>query len=230
MGCFNMMCSISHTPISFGDRVVAFLLLPLYDGSPSQLLAPGGCPGAGDAQMAYSIVGFPMRGNYSDYGTITYDDGQESVELVENYFGADINELADVNRKDLPDDLFKQLNITMMHERIFDSLKREVEGPYKKTIDDFFTASSELGAGSPLLKYLDPLTPSRAQFKFLDKMNVDVFRFKQQIIDTFWFNFRLTSMQRILLPSFYGGQNREWEMFLDVNSIASDILKKKIKG
>ena len=104
MGCFNSKGCFSKTPIVYGDKVVAFIGLADNDRAREcDQFAPG---------MSFTPLTLPIHGTYNDYGSVENIVRTASVQIVEKFFGKDIDTIL----KEVSSDEFK-----------FDSLLKEVE-------------------------------------------------------------------------------------------------------
>jgi hypothetical protein len=97
MGCFNVACSVSNISIGCGDRVVYIPLLPAnwslrshpeykdhHVGRNSMLIY---------SNCYYEPFCLPIKGEYNDYGTLEYIDGDANTKALEKFFGADIEDI-----------------------------------------------------------------------------------------------------------------------------------------
>lgn len=104
MGCFNSKGCFSKTPIVYGDKVVAFIGLADNDRAREcDQFAPG---------MSFTPLTLPIHGTYNDYGSVENIQRTASVQIVEKFFGKDI------------DTLFKEVS---SNEFKFDSFLKDVE-------------------------------------------------------------------------------------------------------
>jgi len=110
MGCFNSKGCFSHTPIVYGDKVVAFIGIAENDKAREcDQFAPG---------MSFTPLTLPIHGTYNDYGSIENVKRTKNVELIEKFFG-------DKNIESIFEDISR-------HEFEFDSFLKEVEDNDRK--------------------------------------------------------------------------------------------------
>ena len=104
MGCFNSKGCFSRTPIVYGDKVVAFIgLADNEHARECDEFAPG---------MSFTPLTLPIHGTYNDYGSVENITRTATVEIVEKFFGKDI------------DTIFEEVS---RHEFKFDSFLKAVE-------------------------------------------------------------------------------------------------------
>lgn len=109
MGCFNSKGCFSRTPIVYGDKVVAFIGLAENDKAREcDEFAPG---------MSFTPLTLPIHGIYNDYGSVENIKRTKNVEIIEKFFGKDI------------DTIFEEVS---RHEFKFDSFLKEVEEKDRK--------------------------------------------------------------------------------------------------
>lgn len=109
MGCFNSKGCFSHTPIVYGDKVVAFIGIAENDKAREcDEFAPG---------MSFTPLTLPIHGTYNDYGSVENIIKTAAVEIVEKFFGKDI------------DTIFEEVS---RHEFKFDSFLKEIEEKDRK--------------------------------------------------------------------------------------------------
>lgn len=89
MGCFNVMGFHSHLPIVYGNDIV--LLLGVKSNYEKKKVrhdivtfAPGG---------EFTPIALPIFGTYDDYGSITNIIKDKNTEIIEKFFGLDIDKI-----------------------------------------------------------------------------------------------------------------------------------------
>lgn len=131
MGCFNVSCALSGISIGSGDPIVVI---------PTELQHPdrdyGNCWN-GDAILglygAFNPSTLPIHGKYNHYGGIKDVNRDWNVELIENFFEADIDAIInyaghrDNNDTDFkPSEKLSRLHTHLfIHEEVFDIAKKE---------------------------------------------------------------------------------------------------------
>lgn len=104
MGSFYSTCSVSHMTLT-NQKTSILLLVPGYcqdfNEQKNMIASNDGC------QAFFSPFGFPIHGEYDDYGYISDIKRDKNVEMIEEYFGVDIetilNNIGD--DRDIPDEL-----------------------------------------------------------------------------------------------------------------------------
>jgi len=90
MGSFYSTCSVSGMTLSH-QKTSVLLLIPKHDTSfennLNMIVSNDGC------QSFFSPFGFPIHGNYDDYGYIENIQLDRGVRAIEDYFGVDIQNL-----------------------------------------------------------------------------------------------------------------------------------------
>jgi len=104
MGSFYSTCSVSHMTLT-NQKTSILLLVPGYSQDfqehKNMIVSNDG------SQAFFSPFGFPIHGEYDDYGHIYNIKRDKNVEMLEEYFGVDIetilNNIGD--DRDIPDEL-----------------------------------------------------------------------------------------------------------------------------
>lgn len=90
MGCFNHKCNFSQLPVAAGDRIVVIVGIrpigPAKDIIEVDNFAPGN---------SFTPISVPIRGKYNDYGSIENVDRTPGVEVLENFFGLNVETIVD---------------------------------------------------------------------------------------------------------------------------------------
>jgi hypothetical protein len=91
MGSFNIICSISNTVISDGDRASIQILVPggseNFNSHKNIIVSESG------TQEFFSPFGFPINGRYDSYGRLRHIENDINVEMLEKFFNINIYEL-----------------------------------------------------------------------------------------------------------------------------------------
>ena len=142
MGSFNSTCSVSHMTL-INQKTSILLLVPGFskdfEEHKSMIASNEGC------QTFFSPFGFPIHGQYDDYGYIDNIKRDKNVEMIEEYFGVDIetiiNNIGD--DRDIPDELknkefYLTLAKTYFRSEVLEYLEigwdgYELENPVKYT-------------------------------------------------------------------------------------------------
>lgn len=92
MGSFYSTCSVSHMTLR-GEKTSIQLLVPNFykdfSDSLGMMVSNDGC------QMFFSPFGFPIHGEYYDYGQITNIKRDKNVEMLEDFFNLSIEQILD---------------------------------------------------------------------------------------------------------------------------------------
>ncbi len=92
MGSFYATCSVSNMTLSY-QKTSVILLVPSIS---TDISGNSGLICSNDgAQIYFSPFGFPIHGEYYDYGQISNIVRDDNVLMLEKYFGVDINEITD---------------------------------------------------------------------------------------------------------------------------------------
>lgn len=145
MGSFYSSCSVSGMTLSH-QKTSILLLTPNAESFSEHLnmiVCNDGC------QAFFSPFGFPIHGNYDDYGYIRNIKRDKNVEMLEEYFGVDIDSiLQGIGRerdthKDIKNKEFYQtLGMTYFRTEVLEYLesgwdKYDLENPKKYSTDEF---------------------------------------------------------------------------------------------
>jgi len=145
MGSFYSSCSISGMTLS--HQKTSILLLTPNAESFSEHLNMIVCNGG--SQAFFSPFGFPIHGVYDDYGHITNIKRDKNVEMLEEYFGVDIDSiLKGIGReRDTPKDIkhkefYQTLGMTYFRTEVLEYLesgwdKYNLDSPNQYTKSEF---------------------------------------------------------------------------------------------
>jgi len=161
MGSFYSTCSVSNMTLT-NQRTSILLLAPGYSTDFKEHLNM--IVSNDSSQAFFSPFGFPIHGEYDDYGYIINIQRDKNVEMLEDFFGVSIDDIlrniGDNRRlpKDLKnEELFQKLGMTYFRTEVLEYLER---GWDKINIID----PKEYSSGSRLLKL----------FKSLEKKKVSM--------------------------------------------------------
>ncbi|HPZ23821.1 MAG TPA: hypothetical protein PLC25_03170 [Bacilli bacterium] len=128
MGSFYSTCSVSNMTLS-SQKTSILILAPSYDITFKEHLNM--IVSNDGAQAFFSPFGFPIHGVYDDYGYITNIKRDRNVEMIEEYFGLDIDSiLQNIGReRDTPKnikhkELYQTLGITYFRTEVLEYLER----------------------------------------------------------------------------------------------------------
>ena len=145
MGSFYSTCSVSNMTLS-SQKTSILILAPGYDITFKEHLNM--IVSNDGAQAFFSPFGFPIHGEYDDYGHITNIKRDKNVEMLEEYFGVDIDSiLQNIGReRDTPKDInhkefYQTLGITYFRTEVLEYIEKgwdkyNLINPNKYTIDD----------------------------------------------------------------------------------------------
>lgn len=86
MGCFNHKGNFSQLPIAYGDRIVIMVgFSELKRGDDT--FSPG---------CSFVPISVPIRGEYNDYGGIENVDRTPAIEVLEKYFGMNVETIVNI--------------------------------------------------------------------------------------------------------------------------------------
>lgn len=150
MGSFYSTCSVSHMTLSHQKTSIQ-LLVPTWRNSlqmgngekQSMIVSNSGC------MAFFTPFGFPIRGEYDDYGYITNITRDANVEMLEDFFNCDIEDILE----NLGDDryvpqgrkggklenegIFKQLFMTYFRTEVLEHLESGWESLLEPTTDKY---------------------------------------------------------------------------------------------
>lgn len=137
MGSFYSSCSISGMTLS-NQKTSILLLTPNAELSEhrNMIVSNDGC------QAFYSPFGFPVHGTYDDYGYIVNIIRDKNVEMLETYFGVDIESiLQGIGDRDTPkgikhQELYQTLAMTYFRTEVLEYLEKGWEIQNSKMIQD----------------------------------------------------------------------------------------------
>ena len=125
MGSFYSTCSASGMTLT-GQKTSILLLVPGYSSNFKEhlgMIVSDGC------QTFFSPFGFPIHGEYDDYGYITNIVRTKSVDILEEYFGIGIDyilqNIGDDDLKDIKNkEVYGTLGRTYFRTEILEYLER----------------------------------------------------------------------------------------------------------
>lgn len=144
MGSFYSTCSVSGMTLSH-QKTSILLLTPNAELSEhlNMIVSNDGC------QAFFSPFGFPIHGIYDDYGYITNIKRDKNVEMLEEYFGVDIQSIIRGIgfRRDTPKDIkniniYEKLGMTYFRTELLEYLERgwdqyNLENPENYSKEEF---------------------------------------------------------------------------------------------
>lgn len=162
MGSFYSTCSVSNMTLT-SQKTSILLLAPGYSTDLSSHLNM--IVSNDGAQAFFSPFGFPIHGEYDDYGYIVNIKRDKNVEMLEDFFGIDIDSIlrniGDTRRlpKELKnEELFQKLGMTYFRTEVLEYLER---GWDKINIID----PEEYSPGSRLLKLFKSLEKNKVSME-----------------------------------------------------------------
>lgn len=145
MGSFYSSCSISGMTLSH-QKTSILLLTPNAESFSEHLnmiVSNDGC------QAFFSPFGFPIHGTYEDYGYIRNIKRDKNVEMLEEYFGVDIESIIENIGRDVPknikhSELYQKLGMTYFRTEVLEYLesgwdKYDLDNPKDYSPDEFVT-------------------------------------------------------------------------------------------
>ena len=145
MGSFYSSCSISGMTLSH-QKTSILLLTPNAESFSEHLnmiVSNDGC------QAFFSPFGFPIHGIYDDYGYITNIKRDKNVEMLEEYFGVDIESIIqgigrerDAHKDIKHKEFYHTLGMTYFRTEVLEYLEKgwdqyDLENPKKYSSDEF---------------------------------------------------------------------------------------------
>jgi len=128
MGSFYSTCSVSNMTLSSQNTSI-LILAPSYDTTFKEHLNM--IVSNDGAQAFFSPFGFPIHGTYDDYGYIENIKRDKNVEMLEEYFGVDIDSiLKNIGReRDTPKDIkhkefYQTLGMTYFRTEVLEYLEK----------------------------------------------------------------------------------------------------------
>lgn len=131
MGSFYSTCSISNMTLS-SQKTSIQLLVPGYSTDYKEHM--GMVVSNDGAQCFFSPFAFPIHGVYDDYGYIHSIKRDKNVEMLEEYFGVDIDSIIqNVGSRDTPDgikneDTFNMLGMTYFRTEVLEYVQSGWDG------------------------------------------------------------------------------------------------------
>lgn len=128
MGSFYSTCSVSNMTLS-NQKTSVQLLSPGYStdfkGHMNMIVSNDG------AQAFFSPFGFPIHGRYDDYGYIINIKRDKNVEMLEEFFGVDIDEILQNigDDRSIPkniknEEIFRSLGMTYYRTEVLEYLQK----------------------------------------------------------------------------------------------------------
>lgn len=112
MGSFYSTCSITNMTLS-QQKTSILLLVPGYSTDYKEHM--GMIVSNDGSQCFFSPFGFPIHGIYDDYGYIHSIKRDKNVEMLEDYFGIDIDSIIqNVGSRDTPDGIKNEETFNML--------------------------------------------------------------------------------------------------------------------
>jgi hypothetical protein len=143
MGSFYSSCSVSGMTLSH-QKTSILLLTPNAELSEhlDMIVCNDGC------QAFFSPFAFPIHGVYDDYGYITDIKRDKNVEMLEEYFGVDIQSiLRGIGKRDTPKDIknidiYEKLGMTYFRTEVLEYLEKgwdqySLKNPEQYSDDEF---------------------------------------------------------------------------------------------
>ena len=145
MGSFYSSCSVSGMTLSH-QKTSILLLTPngeSFSDHLNMIVSNDGC------QAFFSPFGFPIHGVYDDYGFITNIKRDKNVEMLEEYFGVDIESILRGigSERDTPENIkhkefYQTLGMTYFRTEVLEYLEKgwdqyDLETPKKYSSDEF---------------------------------------------------------------------------------------------
>jgi len=129
MGSFYSTCSVSSMTL-VNQKTSILLLAPGYSTDFSEHL--GMIVSNDGPQAFFSPFGFPIHGEYDDYGYIDNIQRDKNVEMLEDFFGIDIQDiLRNIgDDRDIPDNIknkevFEKLGMTYFRTEVLEYLEKD---------------------------------------------------------------------------------------------------------
>lgn len=239
MGSFYSSCSVTGDTIKDGDKMVRLLLVPSahYDGYSSvveysnqtQLYVSNN-----GSQGIYSPFGFPVIGEYNDYGDIANIVEDYNTELLKELFGVEVESLYRLisegefkeDQKNL--ELLKSLKYTDINYKVYKKLT-EIKDFWhidyvEENINKFFNYKSKyLDLPEKLKKALERINkpktfiPSLCKHDMFSYYSKDVIP-REDYTSLYIFLINLSRMNKLLQISNYGGQDDNTKLLKTIYS------------
>ena len=144
MGSFYSTCSVSNMTLA-NQKTSILLLSPGYSteiGTTNMIVSNSG------SQAFYSPFGFPIHGEYDDYGYIDNIQRDKNVEMLEDFFGISIDDIIRNigDDRNIPEniknkEIFENLSMTYFRTEVLEYLQLgwdeiNIINPDKWTMDD----------------------------------------------------------------------------------------------
>ena len=169
MGSFYSTCSVSSMTLTnqkTSIQILAPVDIPNFKEHLNMIVSNEG------AQAFFAPFGFPIHGEYYDYGHIDKIKRDKNVEILEEYFGVSIQDILQNIGRDVPEninhkDIFENLGITYYRTEVLEYLQRgwdeiNLEEPKEWSSDSYI---------SNFIKALDEKTNLLDDSEFRELMN-----------------------------------------------------------
>jgi len=145
MGSFYSSCSVSGMTLTH-QKTSILLLVPnsqSFSEHLNMIISNDGC------QSFFSPFGFPIHGTYEDYGYIRNIKRDKNVEMLEEYFGVDIDSILrgigrerDAHKDIKHKEFYQTLGMTYFRTEVLEYLERgwdqyDLENPKQYSSDEF---------------------------------------------------------------------------------------------
>ena len=164
MGSFYLTCSISHMTLT-NQKTSVQLLIPKMDYKGNTELKEHKnliCTNDG-AQAFFSPFGFPIKGEYYDYGYIDEIQRDKNVEQLEEFFGGSIDDIIKhIGRQrdwtpPKNEEIYEQLHMTFFRTEVLEFLERgwdtvNLTDPYDYSGDAYIKKFIDLVKKAPTME------------------------------------------------------------------------------
>lgn len=274
MGSFYSTCSISNMTLTH-QKTSVILLSPNHKISFENHL--GMIVSNDNCQAFFSPFGFPIHGEYDDYGYITNIKRDKNVQMIEDYFGISIDEVLknigdtryipkEIKNREVYEKLGKTYFRTEVLEylqdgweeydflnkpdedgRLYNRFQRFLEllksnqsnTNREQTIDNLF---EKMGEGTItedekiMLSFLIGSNPIKevsyisniSKFNMFNLLPINL-EFKEEILKQYCMLMSINTLNKMLIPSIYGGQKTNWAEIYNLNNFINDLLVEDIK-
>ena len=278
MGSFYLTCSVSHMTLNHQKTSIQ-LLVPKYNTNQYSSLSFEEhmniiCSNDG-AQAFFSPFGFPIHGDYDDYGRIHNIKRDKNVEQLEEFFGIGIDDIiAGIGRSKegetlglQNEEIYLSLGMTFFRTEVLEFIQRGGEkinlvNPKKYSTEEYlknFLDGVRSMPNTELIKEIiekkttgQTLTEDEQEI-FFDSFNtyskwekcyikcsresnflkifpIDFVAQQDEIVKQWkWLSKLSWGLDRLLLPSVYGGQRENFVDTYELNEFVNDLLIEDIK-
>lgn len=249
MGSFYSNCSITNMTLTH-QKVARLLLVPshfridislemkeYYDSR--NLLKAKGLITSNEGSLAmFSPFGFPIFGEYDDYGNLCNINRDRNVEILEKYFEASVEEILECASNEDTENNLKladRLTFTDIRREVYEFLGNLNEvGFYKRwreeSLVEYFESfdETEIDEYSLLIGKAAGFIPNLCKNNFLIELNIDR-SWEKEYRQMYNFICNLSQLRKLLLPSTYGGQDPNFKLLGKVNRLANRLMKEDLK-